>query len=85
MFADVVDIDNVGTFVSGVDEVAADADAYVSFNNGVVTVAGKADVAIYTLNGAVVAAGKVNGVKSFNVGKGVYVVKAGDKAQKVVM
>lgn len=74
------------TFVNpaGVENVAADVDARVYVSNGVLYVLGTDEaVSVYAINGAQVAA--ANGELRVALGqRGVYVVKVGDKAVKVV-
>lgn len=80
-------VDPVGELVmdkSGVEEVAVE-NAVVNAANGVVTVNGDVNVNIYTVDGAMVAAKKVNGVANFNLGKGLYIVKAGNVTKKVML
>lgn len=67
-----------------VEEVAVE-NAVVNAANGVVTVNGDVNVNIYTVDGAMVAAKKVNGVANFNLGKGLYIVKAGNVTKKVML
>lgn len=67
-----------------VEEVSAE-DAVVNAANGVVTVAGDVDVKIYTVAGAMVANKKVNGAASFNLGNGLFIVKAGNVTKKVML
>lgn len=67
----------------------ADTNLRVKANNGAINVASAeaANVAIYTISGACVANGnvKAGGELSFNVAKGMYIVKVGNKAQKVIL
>lgn len=63
--------------VDGVDAIAADTNVEISVANGVVSVKGGV-ASVYTLDGKMVGAGENVGLTS-----GLYVVKAGNKVQKV--
>ncbi|MCM1152934.1 MAG: hypothetical protein NC328_04715 [Muribaculum sp.] len=81
-----------GTYVpeiSGVASVAADENFAVAAQNGVITVVSgeAADVKVFNLSGAVVGAANVAaGVAAdFNVEHGIYIVKVGKAAKKVIL
>ena len=75
--------------IDAVEGVAAEAPARVYAEHGVITVCPNAEgeVAVYTLSGARVASKnvKADAVVTFNVDKGIYLVKAGKTAKKVVL
>lgn len=84
--ADIKKIANAGTFVSKVDEVVVDSRVRIDARDGKVTVAANdVEVSVYTLSGVRVAKKHVNGVETINLDGGIYVVKAGNKVQKVAL
>lgn len=86
------ELESVGTMdpnAAAVNAIAAEEGVNVIARNGAISVVADRDaqVAIYTLDGAVVANGKVVAGETYNVNvnKGLYLVKVGKKACKVVL
>ena len=62
---------------------AADTEVSVIASNGYISVAGAQDMEVYNASGACVYSGSAD--RQVNVGKGVFIVKAGSKTEKVIM
>lgn len=74
----------IGNF-AGVECIgdAADTEVSVIASNGYISVAGAQDMEVYNTSGACVYSGSAD--RQVNVGKGVFIVKAGSKTKKVIM
>lgn len=62
---------------------AVDTEVSVIASNGYISVAGVQDMQVYNTSGACVYSGSAD--RQVNVGKGVFIVKAGSKTKKVIM